>query len=110
MPRFPFMPFPYYRGEPKYSAYPNNLVHKHIAYNNLINKVPNDNSNNCTSSACDDLGKNKSNSNNDDYLFDLFGLKLYFDDILIVSLLYFLYSQEVKDEGLFIVLILLLLT
>lgn len=110
MPRFPFMPFPYYKVDPKYSAYHNNLIQKHIAYNNLSNKVPNNYSNNSTTSACEDSDKNKSNGNNDDYLFDLFGLKLYFDDILIVSLLYFLYSQGVKDEGLFIVLILLLLT
>lgn len=43
-------------------------------------------------------------------LFELFGLKLYFDDILIVCLLYFLYNEGVKDEGLFIALILLLLS
>lgn len=54
--------------------------------------------------------QNKSNSNESDYLFDLFGLKLYFDDILILSLLYFLYSEGVKDEMLFICLLLLLIT
>lgn len=47
---------------------------------------------------------------NNSYFFELFGLKLYFDDILIICLLYFLYSEEVKDEGLFIALILLLIT
>ena len=45
-----------------------------------------------------------------DYMFDLFGLKLYFDDVLIVSLLFFLYNEGVKDEGLFIALLLLLIT
>ena len=54
--------------------------------------------------------KNKSNKNNNDFLFDLFGLKIYYDDILLISLLYFLYSEGVKDDGLFIVLILLLLS
>lgn len=54
--------------------------------------------------------KNKSNNNNDNYLFDLFGLKLYTDDVLLVSLIYFLYSEGVKDESLFVVLILLLLS
>lgn len=54
--------------------------------------------------------KNKSNKNNDDYLFDLFGLKIYSDDVLLVSLIYFLYSEGVRDDGLFIVLILLLLS
>lgn len=42
--------------------------------------------------------------------FDLFGIKLYFDDVLIVSLLFFLYKEEVKDEGLFLALVLLLIS
>ena len=42
--------------------------------------------------------------------FDLFGIKLYFDDVFILSLLFFLYSEEVKDEGLFLALILLLIS
>ena len=42
--------------------------------------------------------------------FDLFGIKLYFDDVLILSLLFFLYNEEVKDEGLFLALILLLIS
>ena len=54
--------------------------------------------------------KNKSNKYPDDYLFDLFGLKIYSDDVLLVSLIYFLYSENVKDDGLFLVLILLLLS
>ena len=54
--------------------------------------------------------KNKSNKNNDDYLFDLFGLKIYSDDVLLVSLIYFLYSEGVKDDSLFLVLVLLLLS
>ena len=41
---------------------------------------------------------------------DLFGIKLYFDDVLILSLLFFLYKEDVKDEGLFLALILLLIS
>ena len=41
---------------------------------------------------------------------DLFGIKLYFDDVLILSLLFFLYKEEVKDEGLFLALVLLLIS
>ncbi len=47
---------------------------------------------------------------NVDVLFELFGLKLYFDDVLILSLLFFLYKEEVKDEGLFLALVLLLIS
>lgn len=43
-------------------------------------------------------------------ILELLGLKLYLDDILIISLLYFLYEEDVKDETLFISLILLLLS
>lgn len=43
-------------------------------------------------------------------LFEIFGLKLYFDDILLLGLLFFLYSEEVDDMNLYIALILLLLS
>ena len=43
-------------------------------------------------------------------ILEILGLKLYLDDILIISLLYFLYEEDVKDETLFISLLLLLLS
>lgn len=45
-----------------------------------------------------------------DNFIELFGINLYFDDILIICLLFFLYQEKVKDTELFICLILLLLT
>lgn len=47
---------------------------------------------------------------NSPFLFDIYGLKIHTDDVLIISLLYFLYQENVQDEGLFIVLLLLLLS
>lgn len=47
---------------------------------------------------------------NVDFVLDLFGLKLYFDDVLILSLLFFLYKEDVKDEWLFLALVLLLIS
>ena len=47
---------------------------------------------------------------NNPFLFEIFGLKLYLDDVLIVCLLFFLYQENVKDDGLFIILVLLLLS
>ena len=44
------------------------------------------------------------------YMFELFGIKIYLDDLLIVTLLFFLYQEDVHDEALFIALILLLLS
>lgn len=54
--------------------------------------------------------KNNSTDNNDNYFFELFGLKLYFDDILLICLIFFLYQEGVHDDELFISLILLLLS
>lgn len=53
--------------------------------------------------------KNNS-SNNENYFFELFGLKLYFDDILLLCLIFFLYEEGVKDDELFLSLVLLLLS
>ena len=42
--------------------------------------------------------------------FNLFGIKLYHDDILLIGLIFFLYQEDVKDQYLFFALILLLLS
>ena len=42
--------------------------------------------------------------------FEIFGIRLYFDDILIICLLFFLYQENVDDQLLFIALLLLLLS
>lgn len=47
---------------------------------------------------------------NSDECFEIFGLKLHFDDLLIIALLFFLYKEDVKDIYLYISLILLLLS
>lgn len=43
-------------------------------------------------------------------LIEIMGLKLYLDDVIIIGLLFFLYNEGVKDDILFISLILLLLS
>lgn len=42
--------------------------------------------------------------------FNIFGLKLHFDDLLILGLLFLLYEEDVKDNYLYIVLLMLLLS
>lgn len=44
------------------------------------------------------------------FLFKILGLKIFLDDALILCLLFFLYQEHVKDDGLFLILILLLFT
>ena len=54
--------------------------------------------------------ENSSSKTDDSPLFHIFGIDLYYDDILLVCLIFFLYQEGVKDEGLFLALILLLLS
>ena len=53
---------------------------------------------------------NNKNDNNNEVLFEILGLKIYFDDVLIICILLFLYQEGIHDEYLFIALILLLLS
>lgn len=46
----------------------------------------------------------------DSQYFEILGLRLYFDDLLLICLIIFLYNEGVKDQFLFIALILLLLS
>ncbi len=54
--------------------------------------------------------KTNENSLNDKPLFEILGIKLYFDDVLLICLIFFLYNEGVQDQYLFITLILLLLS
>lgn len=54
--------------------------------------------------------KNAQENTSENYFFEVFGLKLFFDDVLLICLLFFLYEEGVKDQELFISLILLLLS
>ena len=48
--------------------------------------------------------------NTDSEYIELFNMKFYFDDLLILCLLLFLYKENVHDEILYVILILLLLS
>ena len=128
MNNFPFFGFPY-NNYYRYYNYRNNL-NKNINHLNCnVEKVPST----CPSSKVNKhmeqnnnsrLTKNKSSklyfgpivfdsssfSNLENPVLELLGLKLYLDDILIISLLYFLYEEDVKDETLFLSLLLLLIS
>ena len=101
---FGFYPFPrFYR--PPYGYYSNNQYQEHKYEPNKAEK-------NHTEKNKPD--ENKCNSSDSIYydkpIFEFFGIKLFFDDILIISLIFFLYNEGVKDQNLFIALILLLLS
>ena len=95
MPIFPS--FPYY--------YPYN---NYNYYNKRFMTPKRENFNN-EKQSCQIDYNNLATDSNIKPIFEIFGLKLYMDDILILCLLYFLYEENVKDELLFIALLMLLL-
>ena len=48
------------------------------------------------------------NNDKDTPIFEIFGIKLFSDDLIILAVLFLLYEQNVKDEMLYIILFLLL--
>lgn len=99
MPRFPGygVPFQYYR---PYNYIPHTPASKPVPPHNPIPEEP----------IKLERYSPKKQKPNTPVWFDLFGIKLYFDDVLILSLLFFLYKEDVKDEGLFLALVLLLIS
>ncbi len=112
---YPYFGMPFYKRYSRYgyrypytysskSGYKEKTQHSNESYSKI-------NSNQKEKEAKTDLNcKASTNENTDAPLFQLFGISLYFDDVLLVCLILFLYQEGVKDEGLFIALILLLLS
>lgn len=108
IPQFPFFQSPMYYnssyGNPyhssKYNYYKN--TQKNKAYSSCINSNATTNSKNTSSTEINNSSKEQ--------FWEIFGIKLYFDDILIICLIFFLYTQDVNDPFLFIALLLLLLS
>lgn len=124
MASFPFFRFPYpnyyYRYNPYYSPRVQSFDAQHPNLQKTENKIdnetkPNENINNTRkispkyNSFANFNFSNLFSSNLEDPILEILGITLYFDDILILGLLFFLYTEGVKDEFLFICLILLLL-
>lgn len=126
---FPFNNFYNYR-PPNYYTYNPNHNQKNTSYNTIQGYNSNESRKNFAENNSNFLHEkshhstpkntffqeesqpqNKSSTyDSDEYFFELFGLKLYFDDVLLICLLFFLYQEGVKDQELFISLILLLLS
>lgn len=116
------MPNFYRYNVPFYNPYRRNFYYNNYPYSTNYNSQAS-NSTNATAKTSPQSNTNSSNIEqpykndnsrslppNKDFRLDLFGLTLYFDDILILSLLFFLYKEEVKDEGLFLALVMLLIS
>lgn len=127
MHSFPFLgpsyfrkPYPYhYYRKPSYNYNKNHNIDDKKPYFPSISQTKNQKnfdfcSNSTENKKFNDNNIEKTQFDNEDYnnqeVFEIFGLKLHFDDLLIIALLFFLYQEDVKDTYLYIVLILLLLS
>lgn len=105
---YPYSPY-YYRNYNNYSSSRFNIPY----YNEPYSKMNNVNLNSVNSAEKESIRitSEKDNTEDEDREFiNIFGLTLYYDDILLICLLFFLYNEGVKDQYLFISLILLLLS
>lgn len=108
MNRFPFpgYSYDYYKYYPKYTTR-NTLSTKNTTTN--TNEVKNDTPKKSPKSSPFTFNFDGFTSN-DEAIVTLFGIKLYLDDLIIIGLLYLLYQEKVKDDMLFVCLLLLLLS
>lgn len=95
-----------------YSNVPNKNTETHYSpsITRSQNNRDNNNNNNNNSNSLPSIDSCFEDNYFSDEYFEIFGLKLHFDDILIICILFFLYQEDVKDTYLYISLILLLLS
>lgn len=106
---FNYHNFKYYRN-PWYidnSSQPHDSINNHVSDHKKERDLKKNSSTTETiaASQLDNL-----NNFSNEVLFEIFGLKIYFDDLLLVCILLFLYQEGIQDEYLYIALILLLLS
>jgi hypothetical protein len=105
--RFPYLGFPY--GYPYY-----NYSNKYYYNKNIEKKeektsiaTPDDSRLKEACPELEEIGFNKDEAVAK-HLAEIFGIKLFLDDLIILGILFFLYKEEVKDDMLYIILFLLL--
>lgn len=104
----PYYRYPYYKNYHNYNSY----------YNHLNPYDENSNNSKYEHEPIKDKKKETSSLKetsldkqiNDEPLFEIMGIKLYFDDILILCLIFFLYQEGTDDSFLLIALVLLLMS
>lgn len=101
--RFPFYGYPY--------NYPYYRYYNTYNTNNIQQSKNEEEKDSITSSnEVSNTTNSRFNSNTEPNIFEIFGIKLYLDDLIILGILFFLYEQNVNDEMLYIILFLLLLS
>ena len=96
--------YPYFNSS-YYRYYPNYYINSNISKKHIKENINNINKKNKI------FDENKKEIPTDDrQYFDILGIRLYYDDILLIALILFLYTEHIEDQNLFICLILLLLS
>lgn len=116
MYNFPF--FPHFYPRPYYNYPQNNArnvnnsnsAKRNTAYNNANHHHNNEKGSHNHNISRQEDNMNHKTEKKDDIIFEVFGIKLHYDDILLICLIFFLYNEGIKDEFLFIALVLLLLS
>lgn len=107
---FPFLGYPYnypyYRYYNRYNPNIKDTTNNRQSKNQEKNKEEQDSITN--SKEISNTINSRSYSESDQAIFEIFGIKLYLDDLIIIGLLFFLYQQNVNDEMLYVILFLLL--
>ena len=122
MLNFPFFRFPYSN---YYYPYYNNYIHNSDISNSKDSYISSEKEDKIKSEWQDNKkGSYKYNSfgpiffsnpfdesfNKNEPVLEILGLKLYLDDLIILGLLFLLYTEDVHDDILFLILILLLIS
>ena len=127
MPIFPFFQYPYNnRYYPRYNYNNENYMHNsnninsekkdtsHTNENDIKNDYSNEETQKNKSSRYTGFGpihfQNPFELDSEQPVLEILGISLYLDDLIILGLLFFLYKEGVKDDMLFLSLILLLLS
>lgn len=101
-------PYPFF-GFPNFRRYYNVPPSSHNCNYNYVHNKKEPQPNKVDGPIQDGFNNNILDDNSENF-FDFFGLKLAFDDLLILAVLFFLYKEETKDPYLYISLLLLLLS
>lgn len=109
----PYFNFPYFNTYSRYGyRYPNSYyTYQNKKNSNVIDYESSHKSEKDTKNErLIDAPTGTVNNNDEIPLFQIFGIQLFSDDLLLLALIFFLYQEGVKDQSLFIALILLLLS
>lgn len=105
------MMFPYSFYRYPHSNYPyNRYPHVHNPFNNPAYNTQFEQHNKHLNNSIEKEEKKETREKQESPFIEIFGISLYFDDILLICIIFFLFQEGIDDEWLYIALILLLLS